>query len=135
LRERGTTWGCGAALLSCLRCCALAAAVVFAGMSAGAAPAAAQTLQSAKSQRTLEGMVREAGGQPLSGAIVYLKNLNSLAVKTYVTTTDGDFHFGQVGMDSDYEIYAEAGGKKSKTKRISAFNSKKRWTIDLTVAK
>jgi Carboxypeptidase regulatory-like domain len=128
-----TTHGCGVGVTAGLRSLAIALGLVL--TAAPARPALAQSLQSSKSQRTLEGMVRDAAGQPLSGAIVYLENLSSLAVKTYVTSADGDFHFGQVGMDSDYEIYAEAGGKKTKIKRISAFNNKKRWTIDLTVGK
>jgi len=128
MRKRGRNWRSG----TLLRLVAIAAALAFLPAML-AAPA--QTLQSAKSQRTLEGMVRDAARQPLAGAIVYLKNLNSLSVKTYVTSADGSFHFGQVGMDSDYEIYAEAEGRKTRTRRISAFNNKKRWTIDLAMKK
>lgn len=109
--------------------------VMLLGLAAVSAPSRAQSADSAKNQRTLEGTVRDAAGQPLSGAIVYLKNTATLGVKTYVTSADGNFRFGQVGMDADYEVYAEAAGKKSKTKRISAFDNKKRWTIDLAVGK
>jgi hypothetical protein len=133
MRKRVTTRGCGVGFTAGLRNLAMVAALAL--TAAAARPVAAQLSHTAQNQRILEGMVRDGAGQPLSSAIVYLKNLSSLAVKTYVTSADGDFHFGQVGMDSDYEIYAETGGKKSKTRRISAFNSKKRWTIDLTVSK
>jgi hypothetical protein len=112
---------------------AVLAAAVGLGLSAGIAPARAQSAQSAQNQRVLEGSVRDAAGQPLSGAIVYLKNAATLTVKTYVTQADGNFRFGHVGMDADYEVYAEAGGKKSKVKRISAFDTKKRWTIALQI--
>lgn len=114
---------------------ATAAVVMCLSLPAAATYMHAQSAQSAQNQRVLEGSVRDAAGQPVAGAIVYLKNSSTLAVKTYVTPADGNFHFGQVGMDADYEVYAEAGGKKSKSKRISAFDSKKRWTIALTVEK
>lgn len=91
-------------------------------------PAAAHAQQK---QRMVDGTVHDANGSPVSGAIVYLKNTASLTVKTYVTTADGTFRFGQVGMDADFQVWAESGGKKSPVKTISSFDSKQKWTIPL----
>jgi len=81
--------------------------------------------------RTVEGTVRDAAGQPVSGAVVYLKNASSLTIKTYVTTPDGAFRFGQVGTGADYQVWAEFSGSKSGVKTISSFDSKLKWDIGL----
>jgi hypothetical protein len=85
--------------------------------------------------RTVEGTVRDAGGQPVSSAIVYLKNASSLTIRTYVTTADGIFRFGQVGMDADFQVWAESSGSKSGVKTISSFDSKQKWDITLRLTK
>lgn len=84
--------------------------------------------------RTVEGHVLDASGQPVSGAVVYLKNAATLTVKTYVSSTDGSFRFGQVGTDADYQVWAEASGKKSGVKTISSFDSKLKWDIGLKLS-
>lgn len=86
-------------------------------------------------QRTIDGTVRTAGGQPAAGAIVYLKNNSTLAVKTFITTADGAYRFGQVGMDADYQLWAESDGHKSNNKTISNFDTKSLWTVQLKLEK
>jgi protocatechuate 3,4-dioxygenase beta subunit len=86
-------------------------------------------------QRTIDGTVRNGSGQPLPNAVVYLKNVTSLSVKTYVTDANGNYRFGQVPMDADYQVYAESAGKKSNTKTISNFDSKLQWTVALKIDK
>ena len=51
----------------------------------------------------------------------------------FVTTADGNYRFGQVGMDADYQVWAESDGHKSNTKTISNFDNKKQWTIALKI--
>ena len=110
---------------------ALAFACAFVSSLAMPPTASAQ----AQKQRTVDGTVRNAAGQPMAGAVVYLKNATTLSVKTYVTTADGGYRFGQVPMDADYQVYAESSGKKSQTKTISNFDSKQLWTIGLKIDK
>jgi hypothetical protein len=83
--------------------------------------------------RTVEGSVTNAAGQPVSGAVVYLKNVASLTVKTYVTTADGSFRFGQIALDTDFQVWAESSGNKSQVKAISSFDSRPKWTIPLKI--
>lgn len=111
---------------------ALAASLVAAPVAIFVlAPAA---LDAQQKLRTVEGHVLDAAGQPVSGAVVYLKNAASLTVKTYVSSADGSFRFGQVGMDADYQVWAEASGKKSGVKTISSFDSKLKWDIGLKLS-
>lgn len=89
------------------------------------APAAAQ-----QQTRSLQGQVtdNDAGA---ANAIVYLKNTKTLGVKTYIADDHGMFHFNALSPNVDYEIYAEKGGKKSDTKTLSSFDSRKQATINL----
>jgi hypothetical protein len=74
--------------------------------------------------RTVEGEVCNRDGSPITGAVVYLKDEKSLAVKSYLSDEQGQFHFRQLSMSLDYDLWAELNGKRSKTKNISQFNSK-----------
>ncbi len=94
-----------------------------------AAPAFAQ-----QKERVIEGTVTDHAGAPVSNAIVYLKNGATLSIKSYITSANGYFRFGQVPMDADFQVWAEAGGLKSNTKNISGFDSKPNWTIPLRLA-
>ena len=81
--------------------------------------------------RTLSGHVVDSANQPLYKAVVYLKNTKTLSVKTYIADDHGMYHFNALSPNVDYEIYAEKGGKKSDTKTLSSFDSRKQATINL----
>lgn len=93
-------------------------------------PAAAQA---AAAPRVVEGKVQTAGGAAAQGAIVYLKNSKTLEVRTYISSADGSYRFGQLSSDADYTLWAEYQGKKSKEKSVSSFDTKKTFQILLKV--
>lgn len=93
----------------------------------------APTAFAQEAQRLIQGKVVDTGGQGLPGAIVYLKDLKTLGVKSFISTQDGSYRFGQLGSNSDYELWAELKGKKSSTKSISSFDQKKVFTITLRI--
>jgi hypothetical protein len=74
-----------------------------------------------------------SGDKPLSGAVVYLQNSKSNDVKTFISTADGSYRFGQIAGDIDYTVWAAWKGKKSPAKAISSFDSRKSVTIDLHI--
>ena len=74
--------------------------------------------------RTIEGMVCRDDGKPVQGAVVYLQDSKSLAVKSYLSDAEGRFHFRELSMSADYDLWAELNGKRSRTKSISQFNDK-----------
>jgi hypothetical protein len=86
-------------------------------------------------QRILQGKVVDGGNSAVSGAVVYLKDDHSLAVKSYITSNDGGYRFGQLAQNTDYEVWAESNGKKSGVKTISSFDSKNQLFINLKLGK
>lgn len=83
--------------------------------------------------KMLTGSVLDKSDQPVPGAVVYLKNMKTLAVKSFFAQKDGAYRFPQLALNTDYEVYAEKDGKKSDTKAISQFDDKYAPTINLRI--
>jgi hypothetical protein len=83
--------------------------------------------------RTLTGVVLGKSDAPVSNAVVYLKNMKSLTVKTVIAGNDGSYRFPELSPNVDYEIYAQREGKKSDTKILSQFDDRQKANIILRI--
>ena len=83
--------------------------------------------------RTLTGVVLDKSDAPVSNAVVYLKNMKSLAVKTVIAGNDGAYRFPELSPNVDYEVYAQREGKKSDTKTLSQFDDRQEANIVLRI--
>jgi hypothetical protein len=83
--------------------------------------------------RLLQGQVFNRNDKPVPEAIVYLKNIRTLVVKTYIAGQDGGFRFPALSPNVDYQIFAEHAGKRSGVKTLSAFDSRREARINLKI--
>lgn len=74
--------------------------------------------------RSVQGRVIDAKGTPVRSAIVYLSDLRTLTVESYITQEDGSYRFEQLSPNDDYKLWAQLDDKKSKSKTISSFDSR-----------
>ena len=83
--------------------------------------------------RLLTGKVLDKQDNPLPNAVVYVTDTRTRAVKTYIVGADGTYRFPALAANVDYEIYAQANGKTSDTKKMSQFDDRKQVKIDLRI--
>ena len=98
-----------------------------------AAPLAAIAQKNAPRDRIVEGKVISKDNEPISGAVVYLKNTRSNAVRTYIADDQGLYRFGELSQDTDYEIWAESNTVRSKSRQISSFDNENKFYFVLKV--
>jgi carboxypeptidase family protein len=87
----------------------------------------------AQAMRTVTGHVLNRADQPLHGAVVYIKNTKTLAIKTYISEPDGSYRFSALSPNVDYELYADYQGARSDTKTLSAFDNRKQLDVTLRI--
>jgi hypothetical protein len=72
---------------------------------------------------------------PMSGAVVYLKNNRTLTVKTYISDDMGQYRFSGLDPNADYEMHAEHDDQTSSNHTVSSFDSRKDIVVSLKVDK
>lgn len=84
--------------------------------------------------RTIDGIVKDASDNPLTEAIVQLKNTKTASVVDYVTKTDGRFVFSDLPMDVNFELLAKHGDITTPVKKVSVYDSRKHVILNFQVA-
>lgn len=87
------------------------------------------------SARTVQGAVTAADESAVSGAVVQLKNLKTLQIRSFITKDDGTYYFNGLSPDIDYELQADYQGASSGKKTLSSFDSRKQAIINLQLKK
>jgi hypothetical protein len=85
--------------------------------------------------RTVHGTVFSGSDQPIGNAIVYLKNVRTLAVRTYISDSNGLYRFSGLDPNTDYQIHAEHDDLTSATRTISSYDSRHDIVLDLKVTR
>ncbi|MFZ0661750.1 MAG: carboxypeptidase-like regulatory domain-containing protein [Acidobacteriaceae bacterium] len=83
--------------------------------------------------KTLEGKVLSSKDTPISGAIVYLQNGKTNSIRSFISTANGSYNFGQLAADTDYQIWARYKNAKSDTRGISSYDSRSKVIINLRI--
>ncbi len=81
--------------------------------------------------RSVSGIVRDARGEPVRGAVVKLKDTKTLQIRSFITLEDGSYRFHGLSTETDYELQASRNGMVSKKRRLSVFDSRKKAVINL----
>jgi protocatechuate 3,4-dioxygenase beta subunit len=85
--------------------------------------------------RTVRGAVVDKQDDPIASAVVYLRNVRTETVKTYIADDTGHYRFSGLDPNVDYEIHAEHGDLTSAKRTISSFDTRKDIVINLKVDK
>jgi hypothetical protein len=83
--------------------------------------------------KNLQGKVFDGANAPIKGAIVYLQSSRNNDIKTFISGDDGSYRFAALSADTDYTVWAAHNGKKSATKTVSSFDTRKLVYLDLKI--
>ncbi len=100
------------------------------------APVAAESRKEKReeaSKRSLEGLVTDTGDNAVVGAVVKLKDMKTLQVRSFIAKDKGEYYFHGLSTDVDYEVKAESNGHSSASKTLSTFDSHTEATLNLTL--
>jgi len=83
--------------------------------------------------RSVQGVVSQPDDKPVPGAIVQLKNMKTLEIRSFITKDNGAYYFHELSPDIDYELTArdKASGELSATKTLSSFDSRTNAVLNL----
>ena len=84
--------------------------------------------------RAVTGTVTTADDKLVSGAVVQLKDMRTLQVRSFITLDDGQYHFSGLRPDIDYELTAKSG-EMTATKKLSLFDNRKAAILNFKLEK
>ena len=113
-----------------LRICFLVAALALL-----ATATSAQDKKHEAQLRTVRGVVTDKSENPLSGSVVFLKNMRTNSVRSSYTDDTGSYRFSGLDPNADYELHAEKENAKSATRTVSSFDSRKDIVLNLKMDK
>ena len=110
--------------LSTMSCLMRTTCLVVGVLTWSSTPASAQ-------RRAVWGVVTDNSSKPIAGAAVKLSNRVTLSIRSFITQADGKYRFGGLHPDMDYTVRAQKGGFRTKTQRLSHFDSRKVIQVDI----
>jgi hypothetical protein len=81
----------------------------------------------------VQGLVTDAQENPITKAVVQLKNLKTMDVKSFYTDEKGAYHFNGLDPDTNYELKAIFGSVTSGVRKVTPFDSRKEIIINFKV--
>jgi hypothetical protein len=109
----------------------LAASFLFLSIASGGS---AQSAKHEAQLKTVRGVVVDKADNPISASVVFLKNVRTNQVKSYIADNQGNYRFSGLDPNSDYELHAEKDGAKSPTRSVSSFDTRMDIVLNLKLA-
>ncbi len=75
--------------------------------------------------RSVQGTVFDNEDKPVVGAVVQLKDMRTLQMRSYISKVNGEYHFSSLKIDNDYEVEAKNNHLTSGAHKISVFDNRK----------
>jgi protocatechuate 3,4-dioxygenase beta subunit len=85
--------------------------------------------------RSVMGTVVDAQEQPVSGAVVQLKDMHTLQVRSFITQNDGAYKFFSLRPDIDYQVTARFGEMTAAPRTLSIFDNRKEAVMNFKLDK
>ena len=85
--------------------------------------------------RTVQGLITGGDDKPIVGAVVQLKDMRSLQIRSFITQDDGTYHFSGLKGDIEYQLTAKAGDASAGPKTLSIFDSRKEAILNFKLDK
>ena len=85
--------------------------------------------------RTIHGSVVDKAENQAPGSVVYLLNVKTQAVKTYIADDAGAYRFSGLDPNVDYEVHAERADAISSTRTVSSFDSRRDIEVTLRLSR
>jgi hypothetical protein len=83
--------------------------------------------------RTVQGVVHNAQGESVAGAVVQLKNTKTLQIRSFISQANGSYYFHGLSTDVDYELRADYQGASVGPRTLSTFDSRKLAVMNLNL--
>ncbi|MGC1129399.1 MAG: carboxypeptidase-like regulatory domain-containing protein [Candidatus Acidiferrales bacterium] len=90
-----------------------------------ALPLGAQDKKDDTGLRTVHGSVIDKSENPVASSVVYLENVKTQGVRTYIADEAGDYRFSGLDPNVDYQIHAEHNDMITAVRTISSFDSRR----------
>lgn len=84
--------------------------------------------------RTIDGTVKDASDNPISEAIVQLKDTKTSNIVDFATKDDGKYVFRDLPMDINYELLAKHGDLTTPVKKVSVYDTRKHVIVNFQLA-
>lgn len=84
--------------------------------------------------RTVHGSVVDKDENPVPSSVVYLKNVKTQGVKTYIADDSASYRFSGLDPNVDYEIHAEHNDLTSSVRTISSYDSRRDMNLVLKLS-
>jgi hypothetical protein len=75
--------------------------------------------------RTIHGSAIDKSDNPVPSTVIYLLNVKTQDVKTYIADEAGAYRFSGLDPNVDYEVHAEHNDLMSATRTVSSFDSRR----------
>lgn len=104
---------------------AILAVVAVLGAPASGQKKSREERREEANSRSAMGVVTGADDMPAAGAVVQLKDMRTLQIRSFITQADGTYHFYNLKADVDYQLTARSGDATAAPRTLSVFDTRK----------